>query len=366
MKISNLTYISCSTIPSALANSVHVMKMCNSFASKGLSVNLVCKQSENWNGETDALESYDCKNHFTISAFPNRKKGLLGSLSYILFATKQVFRTHGVVYSRYFYPLLPLLFLHKPFVLEFHADINSLTRFIVKILIRRKECKQLVFISQSLQELFVNKYHADLSKCIVLADACDVSDAIECNTKKSVGYVGHLYKGRGIELLIEVAKRLPEYKFHLIGGKEPELSYYRSISPDNMIYYGSVKHSELANYYSKFGIALAPYQKKVYSADAEKSAETSKYCSPMKLFEYMAYKKAIICSDLPVFHEVGENGQELIYQECNDVDGWVDSIIQLTNNDQLQRTIVENAYSKFLANYTWGSRVDKIIKFIEG
>ena len=33
-----------------------------------------------------------------------------------------------------------------------------------------------------------------------------------------VGYVGHLYKGRGIETIIECAKQLSNVTFHLVGG----------------------------------------------------------------------------------------------------------------------------------------------------
>lgn len=363
MKENNLTYVSCSTIPSSYANSVHVMKMCNSFVEQGYKVNLVCKQSDSWVDELDARQSYDCKNDFKLSSFKSSKKGILFSLSYILFAMKKVMRANGFVYSRYFYPMLPLFFKRNQFALEFHNDLNRIDKCIALSLIRKKRCKLIVFISDALKELFVSKYHADPSKCIVLPDACDVMELGEENKSDDIGYVGHLYKGRGIEQLIDIAKQLPTVTFHLIGGKEPELSYYRSISPDNMVFYGSVKHAELPEYYEKFSIALAPYQEKIYAAD--KRCETSNYCSPMKLFEYMSYKKAIICSDLPVFHEVGENGKELIFQSCVDTKGWVNAIHYLLDNKKERKLMIENAYSKFLENYTWKSRVERIIKRIE-
>lgn len=362
MKENRLTYISCSTIPSSFANSVHVMKMCNSFAEQGLSVNLVCKQSESWIDAADALKSYGCKNEFTVSAFSSKRKGILYSLSYIFYAMRKVMRAKGFVYSRYFYPLVPLFFRKTPFALEFHNDINRIDKLISLSLIKKNRCKLIVFISEALKDLFVSKYNADPQKCIVLSDACDVAD-IERHSSKAVGYVGHLYKGRGIELLIDIANKLPELQFHLIGGKEPELSYYRSISPSNMILYGSVKHAELPAYYNKFCVALAPYQEKIFAAD--KRCETSNYCSPMKLFEYMSYKKAIICSDLPVFHEVGKDGEDLLFRPCDDTDGWVNAIKQLMDDNVFRETIVENAYQRFLNNYTWRSRVERIINRIE-
>ena len=35
----------------------------------------------------------------------------------------------------------------------------------------------------------------------------------------NIGYVGHLYKGRGIELIIDLAKKLPKFSFQIVGGE---------------------------------------------------------------------------------------------------------------------------------------------------
>lgn len=356
-----ITYISCSSVPSSYANSVHVMKMCDAFAGKGLDVKLVCKKTNEWINEAETRKAYRCRNVFHLSAFSSKLKGRLFSISYIIYALRQVRRAKGLVYSRYFYPLVPLFFSRKPFILEFHNDLNRIDRFLTKHLIRKDSCKQLVFISKALKTFFIEHYNVNEAKCIVLPDACDIA-GVESVDTSDVGYVGHLYKGRGIELLIEIAKRLPDLSFHIIGGKEPELSQYKAISPDNMIYYGSVKHADLEKYYSKFSIALAPYQEKIYAAD--KRCETSSFCSPMKLFEYMSFQKAIICSDLPVFHEVAEDGVDLLFRRCSDIDGWVDAITQLNNDTESRKKLVANSYKRFLQDYTWDGRVSHVLSSI--
>ena len=362
MKINSITYISCSTVPSVFANSVHVMKMCNSFSARGVKVTLVCKQSQEWHGEQDALDSYNCNNGFKLAAFRIRTRGLLFSLSYIFFAMYHVKRAKGVVYARYFYPLFPLFFSRKPYILEFHNDINKIDKFIALRLMKRSSCRQLVFISEALKNHFVKEYGANDEICSVLPDACDVATDTGGSNSTDVGYVGHLYSGRGIELLEKVAKKLPNVIFHIIGGKEPELSQFRSSSPDNMIFYGAVRHSDLPNYYKKFSIALAPYQEKIFSAD--KRCETSSYCSPMKLFEYMSYKKAIICSDLPVFHEVGNNLVDLLFVNSSDVDGWVEAIKKLLLDVNLRDFLINNSYERFIHRYTWIGRVDSILNYL--
>ena len=43
----------------------------------------------------------------------------------------------------------------------------------------------------------------------------------------NVGYSGHLYKGRGISLIIKLAKNLKDYNFNVAGGDKERVQYYR-------------------------------------------------------------------------------------------------------------------------------------------
>ena len=56
----------------------------------------------------------------------------------------------------------------------------------------------------------------------------------------------------------------------------------------------------------KMDILLAPYQDRVTVAQSD-NITTERWMSPLKLFEYMAAGKAIICSDIPVLREILEN-----------------------------------------------------------
>ena len=56
----------------------------------------------------------------------------------------------------------------------------------------------------------------------------------------------------------------------------------------------------------------------------------SDFTSPLKVFEYMSYKKAIIASDLPVLREVLSNKNSLIVK-CDDINEWMAAIEKLKN-----------------------------------
>ena len=74
--------------------------------------------------------------------------------------------------------------------------------------------EKVIFISSKLSTKFKVK------KKIILHDAVDITNFKKPKYKKNlknVGYLGSFYKGRGIELIIEVAKKNLNLNFYLIG-----------------------------------------------------------------------------------------------------------------------------------------------------
>ena len=64
-----------------------------------------------------------------------------------------------------------------------------------------------------------------------------------------VGYVGHLYKGRGIETIIECARKLNDISFHLVGGLKKDIEFWKNhtkqIQLNNVFFYGFVSLKRL-------------------------------------------------------------------------------------------------------------------------
>lgn len=110
-------------------------------------------------------------------------------------------------------------------------------------------------------------------------------------------------------------------------------------------------------------ILLMPYQKKVFLENG--ITDTSKWMSPMKMFEYLACGKPIISSDLPVLREVLKNNINSILVESDNINEWDSAIKLLIINKELRSKLGRNAYIDFKFNYTWEIRAKKIIKFNE-
>ena len=84
----------------------------------------------------------------------------------------------------------------------------------------------------------------------------------------------------------------------------------------------------------------------------------SKFTSPLKVFEYMSHKKAIIASDLPVLKEV-LNEKNSILVKYDSESEWIDAIEKLKDSNN-REIISKQALSDFSA-YTWKERVKNII-----
>ena len=81
---------------------------------------------------------------------------------------------------------------------------------------------------------------------------------------------------------------------------------------------------------SRCDVLLMPYQRKVSIGDH--SADTSRWMSPMKMFEYMAAKKPFISSDLDVLREVLTDEVNALLVDPENVKAWDKALKRLISN----------------------------------
>ncbi len=116
---------------------------------------------------------------------------------------------------------------------------------------------------------------------------------------------GHLYEGRGVELFLALADRMPEVQFLWVGGRPKDVQHWQARAAEaglaNVSFPGFVPNADLPLYQAAADILLMPYQQQVGGSSGEAPV---KFFSSMKMYEYMAANRPIISSDLPVIHEV--------------------------------------------------------------
>jgi glycosyltransferase involved in cell wall biosynthesis len=179
-------------------------------------------------------------------------------------------------------------------------------------------------------------------------------------TATQVGYIGNLYAGRGVNMILGLAARLPGLTFHIVGGDEKALARLRKqqLTP-NVVLHGFVRHELIGDYYDLFDVLLLPHQEHVLGASG--TTDIARWCSPMKLFEYMATGKVIVASDLPVLSEVLRDGRNALIVPGSDIDAWEDAVRRLSSDEELRLQLGKAARRECLTKYTWTSRADTVL-----
>lgn len=180
-----------------------------------------------------------------------------------------------------------------------------------------------------------------------------------------VGYIGHLYKGRGIELLIELARRCDWLHMHIVGGDPDSVVDWQESCDEleNVTFYGHVELADTQDYRRKCDVLVAPYQEVVKVAGNR--VDTSKWMSPLKIFEYMASGKAIVCSDLPVLREVLRDGDNALLCKADDVNEWRAALEHLRDDSELRSRLAGKAFEDYKENYTWEKRAERLLDSFE-
>lgn len=372
-----ITYIAGWPIPSRAANAVHVMKMCQAFAHNGHDVALVCPQAipDDLDGIEDLYAHYDVEENFLIDSI-QKPKSRIGML---LYALKVVFwaksKQSDYIHSRCLICAWICTLFGLPTIFERHDSFENqgfLANFIFNSLLKKKSFLGLVVISEALKNHLVEHHAISQERVIVAHDGADPfnDDGVSSEFEKTkgqlnAGYIGHLYKGRGIDIIADVAREMKEVEFHIVGGTEEDLKYWMKTLDDvpNIHFYGYVSHKEAMGFVKGFDVLLAPYQRKVGGYGG--TGNTVEWMSPLKIFEYMATGIPMICSDLPVLHEILENRRNAFLCTPEDHKDWSKTIEYVKNNTEEAEKIARKAQEEFLAMYTWKKRAEHICEDVK-
>ena len=101
-------------------------------------------------------------------------------------------------------------------------------------------------------------------------------------------------------------------------------------------------------------ILLAPYQHQVGLSSGDMTTEN--WMSPLKIFEYMSVERAIICSDIPVLHEVLTDRVNCFLRFPDDIDGWHLALKELDSNRSELLRLAEQGLLDLIRKYSWEIR----------
>src|SRR3989344_2047521 len=175
--------------------------------------------------------------------------------------------------------------------------------------------------------------------------------------KKIIMYTGHLFEWKGAQTLLQTARKLQtqDVIFVFVGGMEYDIEKFKEKAKDlsNVLIVGYKPHKEIPFYLKAADIVVLPN-----SAEEDIS---SKYTSPLKLFEYMASGRPIVASDLPSVREI-LNGNNAVLVKPDNLESLAEGVERVLNDKILADNISYAAFED-VKNYTWQKRAKAIVEF---
>lgn len=378
----NVCYGAVSHLPSRTANSVHVAKMCDAYAALGHTVTLAVPA---WRtgfepGVADLYEFYGIKRSFHLRRV-SLPFGRSNSL-YTHFCLPTSIR-YGVkpelVHARVIGIAWGASVVYKiPTIYELHDDPYStpIARRSFNWLVRSRCLAGLVCITHALAD-HIRSLVPKRIRITVAPDGVDeeivrqnlsqaqarVALGLEGERRRIAVYTGNLYRGRGIELILELARRVPEYLFLVVGGRAEELKHYRAQvgNSENIRFVGFVPPSTVPVYQAAADVLLMPHASVVAHASG---GDIARYTSPIKMFEYLAAGGPIVASALPVLKEVLKHGVNALLLEYDDLNGWASALRYVASDKGVAGRLACRA-KQDAHQYTWKNRAALIFQELE-
>jgi glycosyltransferase involved in cell wall biosynthesis len=170
--------------------------------------------------------------------------------------------------------------------------------------------------------------------------------------QKTVVYTGRINHKKGLNLVIEAAKKLPDVLFILVGsyGEGPIETMARGIANIRIIPFQPPE--ALGQYVFAADMLLIP-------PSLQPLAEFGSTVLPLKLFFYLASGRPILAGDTPDVREVLKHGENAFLCRPDNLDSLVAGINALSNDTQYPAHLAAQALADS-RGFTWDARARKI------
>ncbi len=363
-----------SRIPSLTANSMQAMKVCQALAQLGHEICVFAPRETDPVGWETLASHYGLGTSFRIQWLPSLPVFKRYDFTLHAFRAASRFRA-DMVYTWLLNTAALESSLGIPVILEMHSEVTG--RFgpwLMRRFWRSSAPRRMLATTRPLRdaiervaglalpgdEVQVAPNGVDLDRYKDLPSPQESRHRIGLGDKPTLGFTGHIYPGRGADLLFELAKRMPDLNFLWVGGTPELLAYWRGrveeVGISNVTMTGFVENSRLPLYQAAADVLLMPYGRSISASSGQDIAEV---INPMKMFEYMAAGRAILSADLSVIREVLNDGNAAFCEPGN-VDAWEKALRDLLA-DAPRRLALGIQARKDVESYTWLARAERAL-----
>lgn len=359
-------------LPAQTANSIQRMKMAQALAATGNTVRVFAPGQDPHIGWDAFARHYGLQHEFELEWVPNRSW-----LRRYDFAVSVVRRARAwgaeVLYSRSPQAATWAALRGMPSIFELHdIPMGFMGPWLLRRFLAAPGARRLVANTQFLADTIAANYPVparpgfllmapngvDLERYADLPAPAAARKQLGLPEGFTVGYTGHLYPGRGLDTMLELAATLPDMRFLLVGGKPADVdaARQRAAGLPNLTLTGFVANAELPRYQAAADVLIMPYARQVSGSSG---GDIAPYLNPMKMFEYLACARPIITSDLPILREI-LNSQNAIIVPGEEAAAWVAALRELSA-DAGRRKALAAAARRTAEQNTWQLRAERLL-----
>jgi len=367
-----ICYLSNAAIPSSVASSIQIVKMCEAFSKLNNEVILIT--INDFKSKLNFLNYYNIKSKFLLKRMKKFKSFPLG-LNYYLFSLFSILESlkykPEIYITRNFFTCFLLVILRKKIIMELHHDLkieSRIVRFLVtKFKFLNSACiKKIVAITNGVKDEYVKNNLIKKDKIIVLPSGSSIQKKFEfLNNKKffKIGYFGSIFKSRGLNLIKNLAKIDRKNEYYLYGDFNHINNYKYKSSNKNIFINNYIPYKDIPKELKKMDILLMPYASSITVAG--NVGDITKFTSPLKLFDYLSVGKIIMCSDFNVLKEQLKKKKNAVFiKNYSNPYSWKNEIQKLKNQPHKQLIISKNNH-RLSKEYSLIRRANRILKEIK-
>ncbi|MCQ3935885.1 MAG: hypothetical protein DPW18_02440 [Chloroflexi bacterium] len=382
MKIALITN---SRIPSLTANSIQAMKVAQALLQLGHDLKMFAPAEAKPVSKETLLTHYGLRLTPDLELLPSISG--LKRLDFIVHAQRAA-KKFGAELIYTWLPQSAALgaWMGYPVVLEMHADNSGkLGVWWMRQFWKQKTPKVMTVTTSALRKALERSTNyqfpneavllapngVELEKYAGLPSPIEARRQLNLKEGLTVGFTGHIYPGRGADLLFELAKQMPNVNFLWVGGTPELVDFWRGKLNEskmtNVTMTGFVKHESIPLYQAAADVLLMPYSRSIEASSGQDIAEV---INPMKMFEYMAAGRGIVSADLPSIREVLNEGNAVLVEPVEErnrewgIGNWRAAIESLLADEP--RRLALGAQARVdVEQLTWVKREERVMTTIQ-
>lgn len=349
-------------LPKKSAHDVYIFHQCNALAAQGLVVSLLCGRGKMT--LTQLREHYNAEHSFTITQLPiirknnplniswNRPFFFLAQRALKKLAPRVVFLSVSKQAKYHLKRRLPSTFyIYEAHELSYYPDCDFDPA-------RAKEESSLfnladlvVVSTEAMKEILLSAPYALQTpvEVIPLAVGAKELPPPPAAITPALFYVGQLYDGQGIPLLLKALERVPEWSLKIVGGKPHEINNLSTLAKtlkmqNRVEFLGFCPPSKLSELVKEAHAFIAPFEAK----------GRMPYVAHTKLLEYAHWGRPIIAPDLPAVREHFPGRKGVMLFKAEDLDSLSDALQQMLKAER--RAQLQQEIGQYKNGFTWEKR----------